>query len=78
LWRNHAQHADSQAEGSSGELVKLGFEEVRQRRSHKQFRNPDGRSTTLPFYSSRDISPISLRQIAKDINLTIEELIRNR
>ena len=28
-------------------LVRLGFEEVRQRGSHKQFRHPDGRFTTL-------------------------------
>ena len=28
--------------------------------------------------SNRDISPILLRQIAKDIDLTIDEFIRNR
>ena len=59
-------------------LVKLGFEEVRQRGSHKQFRHVDGRSTTVPFHSNRDISPILLRQIAKDIDLTIDQFIRNR
>jgi predicted RNA binding protein YcfA (HicA-like mRNA interferase family) len=59
-------------------LSKLGFEEVRQRGSHKQFRHADGRSTTLPFHSNRDISPILLRQIAKDIGLNVEEFIRNR
>jgi predicted RNA binding protein YcfA (HicA-like mRNA interferase family) len=59
-------------------LSKLGFEEVRQRGSHKQFRHADGRSTTLPFHSNRDISPILLRQIAKDIGLIVEEFIRNR
>jgi predicted RNA binding protein YcfA (HicA-like mRNA interferase family) len=59
-------------------LVKLGFEEIRQRGSHKQFRHSDGRSTTVPFHSNRDISPILLRQIAKDIDLTIDEFIRNR
>jgi len=41
-------------------LVRLGFEEVRQRGSHKQYRHPDGRSTTLPFHANRDISPILL------------------
>jgi predicted RNA binding protein YcfA (HicA-like mRNA interferase family) len=59
-------------------LVRLGFEEVRQRGSHKQFRHSDGRFTTLPYHTNRDISPILLRQIAKDINLTIEEFIGNR
>ena len=56
----------------------LGFEEVRQRGSHKQFRHPDGRATTVPFHEGRDISPILLRQIAKDIDLTLEELLANR
>jgi predicted RNA binding protein YcfA (HicA-like mRNA interferase family) len=53
-------------------LVRLGFDEVRQRGSHKQFQHPDRRFTTLPYHANRDISPILLRQIAKDINLTID------
>jgi predicted RNA binding protein YcfA (HicA-like mRNA interferase family) len=59
-------------------LEKLGFVEVRQRGSHKQYRHPDGRTTTVPFHAGRDISPILLRQIAKDIGLTVEELLRYR
>ena len=59
-------------------LRKLGFVEVRQRDSHKQFRHPDGRGTTVPFHKGRDISPILVRQIAADINLTVEELLRYR
>jgi predicted RNA binding protein YcfA (HicA-like mRNA interferase family) len=59
-------------------LNKLGFEEIRQKGAHKQFRHPDGRFTTLPFHSNRDISPILLRQISRDIGLTVEEFIRNR
>lgn len=59
-------------------LEKLGFVEVRQRGSHKQHRHPDGRCTTVPFHPGRDISPILLRQIAKDINLTVEELLEGR
>ena len=59
-------------------LVSLGFHEVRQRGSHKQFRHPDGRTTTVPFHAGRDISPILLRQIAKDIGLTVEQLLTAR
>ncbi|MDQ1524914.1 MAG: hypothetical protein QOE47_2838 [Pyrinomonadaceae bacterium] len=59
-------------------LEKLGFNEARQRGSHKQYRHPDGRSTTVPFHGSRDISPILLRQIAKDIGLSIEEMLSRR
>jgi len=59
-------------------LEKLGFLEVRQRGSHKQFRHADGRCTTAPFHAGRDLSPILLRQIAKDIGLTVEELLKNK
>jgi predicted RNA binding protein YcfA (HicA-like mRNA interferase family) len=57
-------------------LERLGFKEIRQRGSHKQYRHADGRRTTVPFHSGRDISPILLRQIAKDIGLTVEEFIK--
>ncbi len=56
-------------------LTALGFSEIRQRGSHKQFRHPDGRGTTVPFHAGRDVSPILLRQIAKDIGLTVDELL---
>lgn len=56
-------------------LVALGFEEIRQKGSHKQFRHADGRCTTVPFHKARDISPILLRQIARDIRITAEELV---
>jgi len=55
-------------------LQALGFVEVRQRGSHKQFRHPDGRATTVPFHQGRDISPILLRKIAHDIGVTAEVL----
>jgi predicted RNA binding protein YcfA (HicA-like mRNA interferase family) len=59
-------------------LVKHGFSFVRQRGSHMQFRHSDGRATTVPDHSGRDISPSPLRQIAKDIGITPEELISKR
>ncbi len=59
-------------------LERLGFAEVRQRGSHKQYRHADGRGTTIPFHSGRDISPALLRQIARDIGLTVEEMLQHR
>jgi predicted RNA binding protein YcfA (HicA-like mRNA interferase family) len=56
-------------------LEARGFVEVRQRGSHKQYRHPDGRGTTVPFHPSYDISPTLLRKIAKDIGLTPEQLV---
>ena len=57
-------------------LKKLGFTESRQRGSHKQFRHQDGRKTTVPFHQGRDISPILLHRIARDIDLTVEEFLQ--
>ena len=59
-------------------LEQLGFTQVRQRGSHRQFRHPDGRQTTVPDHGSRDLSPIILRQIIKDIGIRAEEFIRHR
>ena len=59
-------------------LNALGFIEVRQRGSHKQFRHPDGRATTVPDRRGRDISPILLRQIAKHIDPTVDQLLTHR
>ena len=57
-------------------LEALGFAEIRQRGSHKQFRHADGRGTTVPFHAGRDISPTLLRKIAKDVGLTPEQLLK--
>ena len=59
-------------------LEARGFTEVRQRGSHKQFRHADGRCTTVPFHSGRDISPTLLRKIAADIHFTVDELLSSR
>ena len=56
-------------------LGHLGFVQVRQRGSHKQFRHADGRSTTVPFHAGRDISPTLLRKIAADVRMTIDEFL---
>ena len=59
-------------------LERLDFAMVRQRGSHMQYRHSDGRGTTVPNHTSRDISPILLRQIARDIGMTAEELLKRR
>ena len=56
-------------------LGRLVFVEARQRGSHRQYRHPDGRATTVPFHPGHDISPILLRKIAQDIGLTVDELL---
>ena len=59
-------------------LIKLGFKEVRQKGSHKQFSHPDGRFTTIPFHKGKDISPILLKKIVTDIKLTIDEFLSTK
>ncbi len=59
-------------------LKHLGFTEKRRRGSHRQYRHTDGRRTTVPVHHGRDISPLLLQQIAKDIYMTVEELLEHR
>lgn len=59
-------------------LEALGFLEIRQRGSHKQFRHPDGRMTTVPFHPGRDISPSLVRKIAQDIGMDAREFVSHR
>ena len=58
-----------------GILTTLGFTEVRQRGSHKRFRPPDGRATTVPVHPDRDLLPLLVRQIARDIRLTVDDFV---
>ncbi len=59
-------------------LERLGFVMTRQRGSHKQFRHLDGRRTTVPFHKGRDISPVLLQQIAKDIDMDLNEFLSRK
>jgi len=58
-------------------LRNLGFELIRQKGSHCQFKREDGRQTTVPNHRGRDISPFLLRQIAKDIGMPVDDFIAN-
>jgi len=59
-------------------LEKFGFTLARQKGSHQQFRHADGRATTVPMHGSRDLSPLLLRQICKDISVSPEDFISKR
>ncbi len=76
---NNGFTACTQAPGSDCSILeRLGFYEVRQKDSHKQLRHADGRGTTVPFHQGADISPILLHQIARDIHMPVDELLRHR
>jgi len=59
-------------------LEDLGFVPVRQRGVRSSRVCPGGRGTTVPMHPGRDISPILLRLIARDIGMTAEELLSHR
>jgi predicted RNA binding protein YcfA (HicA-like mRNA interferase family) len=56
-------------------LFRIGFRPVRKKGSHVFYRHPDGRTTTVPFHSGRDIARPLLREILKDIELTTDDLL---
>ena len=59
-------------------LLRLGFVEVRQKGSHKQFRHADGRTTTVPVHPGRDVSPTLIRRIADEIGIPIDDFLARR
>lgn len=59
-------------------LKKKGFNEIRQKGSHKFFSHPDGRTTVVPFHPSQEIGPGLLRNILNDIKISPEEFKKRR
>lgn len=58
-------------------LFSMGFEKVRQKGSHVFYRHPDGRTTTLPHHAGRVLARSLIREILKEINISVEEYIEN-
>ena len=59
-------------------LEKLGFVVVRTRGSHLFLRHADGRVTTVPVHASETLGPGLLRSILRDVELSVDELVRGR
>ena len=55
-------------------LEKVGFDVARISGSHHILRHPDGRGTTVPVHSNRDVAKGTLRGILADTGITAEEL----
>ncbi len=56
-------------------LKNLGFKEVRQKSSHKVLKHQDGRITVVQIHKGRDISPVLLKKILKDIGVSVEDFL---
>ena len=55
-------------------LQKMGFQEKRQKGSHKSFYHTDGRVLTVPFHKGKEISIGVLSKIIKhELKMTREE-----
>ncbi len=63
---------------SGTELVKAleraGFVVTRVKGSHHRLKHPDGRATTVPVHSGRDVPKGTLRSVLEDAGLTVEDL----
>ena len=55
-------------------LISLGFRAVRQKGSHVLYRHADGRTTTVPNHPGRDLARPLLREILREIELSIDDL----
>jgi predicted RNA binding protein YcfA (HicA-like mRNA interferase family) len=54
-------------------LINLGFKEIRQKGSHRFFQHQDGRTTVIPFHKGDDLGRGLIREILKDIELSVED-----
>ena len=57
-------------------LGKMGFEEIRQKGSHRYFKHPDGRATVVPVHPGRDIGRGLLKRIMNEIEVDREEFFK--
>jgi predicted RNA binding protein YcfA (HicA-like mRNA interferase family) len=56
-------------------LESLGFQQVRQKGSHKFFRHADGRTATVPDHRGDDLGPGILAKILRDAGVKPEEFL---
>ena len=57
-------------------LELAGFVVTRVSGSHHRLRHPDGRATTVPVHSGRDVPKGTLRSVLGDAGLTVDELLK--
>ena len=57
-------------------LLFLGFLGQRQKGSHKFYKHPDGRYTTLPHHPGEDLSRPLIKTILNQIDISTEEFLQ--
>ncbi|MBM4177449.1 type II toxin-antitoxin system HicA family toxin [Candidatus Gribaldobacteria bacterium] len=62
------------------ELIKVlhyfGFTEFHRVGSHAQFKHKDGRRTTVPIRSGKDIRKGTLKAILREIDISTQDLVK--
>jgi predicted RNA binding protein YcfA (HicA-like mRNA interferase family) len=58
-------------------LERAGFQVIRTKGSHTFLRHPDGRATVVPVHSGETIGPGLLRAILRDVEMPVDELLKN-
>ena len=56
-------------------LESLGFEQIRQKGSHKRFKHPDGRYITIPDHGKKSLKRGLLNGMLGSIDVQVETLI---
>ena len=54
-------------------LYYLGFTRIRQKGSNAFYKHSDGRTTTIPHHKGRNLARPLIREIIRDIELTVDE-----
>lgn len=54
-------------------LFHLGFEKTRQKGSHAFYRHSDRRTTTLPHHKGRMLARFLIREILREIEITVDD-----
>lgn len=54
----------------------FGFVQVRQSGSHKIFRNAQDIRITIPYHKGKILHPKLIKAIARDLGISLEELLR--
>jgi predicted RNA binding protein YcfA (HicA-like mRNA interferase family) len=57
-----------------GRLIShLGFEKIHQKGDHAFYRHKDGRATSLPLHRSTTLAPPLLKEILKEIQISVDQ-----
>jgi predicted RNA binding protein YcfA (HicA-like mRNA interferase family) len=59
-------------------LERNGFRVIRTKGSHSFLKHPDGRATVVPVHSGETIVPGPLRAIVRDVEMSVDDLLKLR